>query len=391
MKILIFGGAFDPPHKGHVSILKKAIQYTDFDKVLVIPTGTPTHKNNCIAPFDVRVYMAKEAFCNIAENIEICDYEGISFKDNYTYLTLQYLQEKYDNPEIFMLIGSDSLINLKTWKNIDYIIKNCTILAFARENKVERIMQIEAEKLTQNGAKIHIIKNDIVPASSSDYREKIHDNINLNDILPENVNKIVIENKIYSSDETERLKGTSKLLAKLMLDEKRYQHTLNVEKLAVELGQIYHVDTDKLRISALLHDILKYASNDILLHRTQQSDIMQNTHIKPLQTLHGFAAADYAEKELKIKDKEILWALRSHTCGRSEMQDIEKIIYLADMLCAERKFDKKEYLLSIARENLDKAMCESLKHSIEWVQSKGNAVDLDSVQALEYFEKLLNS
>ena len=73
MKILMFGGAFDPPHKGHISILKKAAEYTDFDKILVIPTGTPTHKKNCVAPFDVRLHMAKLAFEPIGENVQVID------------------------------------------------------------------------------------------------------------------------------------------------------------------------------------------------------------------------------------------------------------------------------------------------------------------------------
>lgn len=391
MKVLIFGGAFDPPHKGHISILKKAIQYTDFDKILVIPTGTPTHKNSCMAPFDVRLFMAKEAFSDISDKIEISDYEGTSLEDNYTYITLQHLKKEYENPEIYMLIGSDSLLNLDTWKDVEYVIKNCKILVFARENGIDDVMKSQADKFINQGADIDIINSDIVCASSSEYRKTVQNNDNLNNILTDKIQNIITENNIYSSDDVKRLKGTAKLLAKLMLDDKRYQHTLNVEKLAVELGKIHNIDVDKLSVSALLHDILKYAPKHILLHRTEQSGIIQNTQNKPMQTLHGFAAADYAEKELNIKDTEILWSLRSHTCGRSGMQDIEKIIYLSDMLCEERNFDKKDYLLSIAKQNLDKAMYESLIHSIKWVKSKGKTVDSDSTDALMYFEKLLNS
>ena len=69
MKILLFGGAFDPPHRGHISILEKASKYTDFDKIIVMPTGTPTHKKGCTAPFDVRMYMSQIAFGGITENV----------------------------------------------------------------------------------------------------------------------------------------------------------------------------------------------------------------------------------------------------------------------------------------------------------------------------------
>jgi predicted HD superfamily hydrolase involved in NAD metabolism len=146
---------------------------------------------------------------------------------------------------------------------------------------------------------------------------------------------------------------------------------------------------DKLRVAALLHDILKNAPKDILLHRAGQSGIINRIEDKPKQTLHGFADADYAEKEMGITDSDILWAVRSHTCGRYGMSDMEKAIYLADMLCEGRKFEGRDYLLDLARKNLDLAMHEALVHSVEWIRFRGNAVDTDSLEALDYFKKLL--
>lgn len=386
MKILLFGGAFDPPHKGHVSILKKAAEYTDFDKVIVMPTGTPTHKKGCVAPFDVRLHMAKLAFGDIAENVEISDYEGTSLKDDYTYLTLEYLREKYDNPHIYMAIGSDSLLNLDSWKNAQQVMQNCTILAFAREDDVQDDMLEKKNELEKSGADIQFINVEPIEFSSSKYRKGFGEENE--EFLPQNVQRIIDEYDIYAQDDITRWKGTAKLLAKLLLDEKRYIHTLNVEKLAAELGTIYSLDVEKLRVAALLHDIMKNAPYDILLHRAKQSDIINRIEDKPKPTLHGFAAAHYAAKEMDVQDEDILWAVKSHTCGRYGMQDMEKVIYLADMLCEERKFDGKDYLLDIAKQNLDRAMLESLRHSLEWIKSKGNTIDTDSLDALQYFEKM---
>ncbi|MBE6894835.1 MAG: nicotinate (nicotinamide) nucleotide adenylyltransferase [Ruminococcaceae bacterium] len=387
MKILLFGGAFDPPHKGHVSVLQKAAQYMDFDKIIVMPTGTPTHKKNCVAPFDVRFYMAKQAFESIGENVEISDYEGTNLKDDYTYLTLEYLKEKYNNPHIYMAIGSDSLFALDSWKNSGQIMKNCTVLAFAREDDIGRDMQQKTEELEKLGAEIEFVKTQPIEFSSSQYRKGFGEEGE--EFLPKAVQDTIDEYDIYAQDDITRWKGTAKLAAKLLLDEKRYIHTLNVEKLAAELGTIHSLDVEKLRVAALLHDVMKNAPYDILLHRAGQSGIINRIEDKPRQTLHGFAAADYAEKELGIEDKDILWAVRSHTCGRKGMQDMEKVIYLADMLCEERKFESKEYLLSIAKQNLNDAMLAALQCSIEWIKSKGNIIDTDSLSALEYFEKLL--
>lgn len=385
MKILLFGGAFDPPHNGHLSILKEASQYTDFDKIIVMPTGTPTHKKGCMVPFDVRLHMAEQAFADVADNVEISDYEGTNLKDDYTYLTLRYLKEKYDNADIYMLIGSDSLFSFTSWKNSDEVLTNCTPVVFARQDNLEEKIVAEIDKIKAAGHNAVYIPHKVTEVSSSGYRSSKHDD----SILPQKVEAVTDEYFLYSDDETQRLKGTAKLLAKLMLNEKRYQHTLNVEKLAAELGELYSLDVDKLRISALLHDILKNAPKDILLHRAGQSGIINRIEDKPKQTLHGFAAADYAEKEMGITDEDILWAVRSHTCGRSGMSDFEKVIYLADMLCEGRKFEVRDYLLGLARKNLDMAMHEALVHSVKWIESKGNVVDTDSLEALDYFRKLL--
>ncbi len=384
MKILLFGGAFDPPHNGHLSILKEAAQYTEFDKIIVMPTGTPTHKKGCMVPFDVRHYMAQLAFGKVDSDVEISDYEGTNLKDDYTYLTLRHLKEKYDNADIFMLIGSDSLFSIDSWKNSPEILANCTPVVFARKTGVEQEIYDKIAQLRAQGANAVYIPYKVTDVSSSGFRGGQHSD----SVLPGAVDAVIDEYHLYDDNETKRLQGTAKLLAKIMLDEKRYIHTLNVEKLAAELGIIYHLDVDKLRIAALLHDILKHASYDILLHRAGASGIINRIKDKPKQTLHGFAAADYAEKELGITDEDILWSVRSHTCGRSGMTDMEKVIYLADMLCEGRKFESRDYLLSLARKNLDLAMYKALVHSVEWIKSKGNEIDTDSLEALEYFRTL---
>ncbi|MEG1801427.1 MAG: adenylyltransferase/cytidyltransferase family protein, partial [Oscillospiraceae bacterium] len=105
MKILLFGGAFDPPHLGHIAILKSALKCEDFDRAVIMPTGTPTHKKGCTAPFEVRKFLCETAFCPLSPIVEISDYEGVNFKQDYTLFTIQHLKKSYENAEIYMLIG----------------------------------------------------------------------------------------------------------------------------------------------------------------------------------------------------------------------------------------------------------------------------------------------
>lgn len=386
MKILLFGGAFDPPHLGHISILKSALNYESFDKAIIMPTGTPTHKNNCIAPFDVRKYLAEKAFCPLSPIVEVSDYEGRSLVEDYTYRTIEYLNKTYENSEIYMLIGGDSLLKLKEWFEYKQIIKACRILSFARQENEEEKIKSEIKALSKDGADIQFIKSEVKQLSSTQIRLLEQKDSDVGTLVGADINEIIEKYNLYSSDNYKRQYGTSQLLVNILLDEKRRIHTLNVEKLAVELSNRYGLDEKKARLAALLHDIMKNAPQDILLHRAQQSDIITKINAKPLPTLHGYAAADYVQKEIKLFDEDIIAALKSHTCARKDMQDFEKVIYLADMLCEEREFLGKEDMLKCAFISLDKAMEQALEQNIEWLKARGKVLDIDSVNAFAYFK-----
>ena len=87
---------------------------------------------------------------------------------------------------------------------------------------------------------------------------------------------------------------------------------------------------------------------------------------------------------LGIEDPEILSAIRCHTTGKPDMSLQDKILYLADMTSAERDWPGVEALRALEMEDLDRALCEALKQSIDFVEEKGGALDPESVAAYEY-------
>lgn len=389
MKILLFGGAFDPVHIGHINLLKTAVQHFSFDKIIIMPTGTPAHKNHCITPFEIRKHMAELAFADISDNIEISDYEGNNLQQSYTWKTLEHLENVYPKSEKYLLIGSDSLINFTKWAEFRYILKQCTLICLARNEKERKIISSSKQLLQECDGKVEILYGDILTISSSDIRLLSEKSEKVEAFVPQNVALIINKFNLYSRDDYKRWTGTSQLLVQLMLPDKRQIHTNNVKKLSVQLAKIHKADVNKALICALLHDILKYADDEILLHRAEHSDIINKISLKPKQTLHGYAAADFACKELNIQDEDMLNAIKSHTCGRAGMSKLEKIIYLADMLCEERKFSQKEFLLDYAYKNLDMAMYLALKQSILWLKENNKTIDKDSLIAFNYFEKII--
>lgn len=388
MDILLFGGAFDPAHTGHIGILKAALEYKDFHKVIIMPTGTPGHKQGCTVPFAIRKQLASLSFEALSDKIEVSDFEGESLEKSYSYITVSHLKCLYPKAKIYFLIGGDSAILFTQWKNWKYLLENVELLIFSRDEGDSDKVSVAAAALEALGGKCQLIKSTIVPISSTNLRENLSKGLEVKEFLNPQVYAYIKEYNLYSPDYYERNIGTAKALIPLLLKSKRAIHSFNVEKLAIELAQKYSLSVEKARLCALLHDIMKEAPEDILLHRAYQSDIINQIQAKPLPVLHGFAGADFAQKELGITDEETLWAIRSHTCGRAGMGDMEKVIYLADMLCCERDFPEKDYLLSCAFENLNFAMKEALKASLKWIRQKGAVVDDDSLKALEYFEQL---
>ena len=388
MDILLFGGSFDPVHNGHENILRTALEYKKFDKIIIMPIGSPGHKPSCKAPFAVRKHLVELAFGDIGVEMEVSDFEGNSRQKSYSYITVDHLKNLYPNSRIYFIIGADSAINMHKWMNWQYLAQNVIFLVFDREEEANPRLLQAVENIQQYSPDTVIIKSKVFPVSSTQIRNLAGEGQTITGLVDVKVQPIIEKYQLYSNDFYEKNINTARLLIPLMLREKRAQHTHNVAKLAVELARMYGVDTQKAELAALLHDIMKQQPDDIMLHRARQSDIIEKIDSKPMPVLHGFAAADYARREMGIEDEEILMAIKSHTCGRKNMTDIEKVIYLADMLSEERNFPEKEPLLALARQNLDIAMEQALKDSINWLKERGGEIDRDSYEALEYFTAL---
>lgn len=387
MDILLFGGSFDPVHNGHINILRETLKARSFDKVIVMPTGTPGHKASCKAPFEVRRHWAQLAFSPLGDDIEVSDYENRQEGKSYSYLTVNHLKEEYPDSRIFFLIGEDSAKTMPTWRNWETLARNTAFLVLARDNDGDEDLRRAVDAIREISPDTRYIKAPVFEVSSTQIRRMARAGIDLSGLVPEKVNEEIRSFDIYSDNTYKKNVGTAKLLISLLLREKRAKHTYNVAGFARQLAERFGVDADKAYLAGLLHDIMKQVDEETLVRRAVNSE-GEKARTKPLPVLHGFARADYIKKEMGIEDEDIINAIRSHTCGRAGMSDLEKVIYLADMLSPERQYPEKEYLTEIALKDLDLAMEAALRESILWVKTKGGVLDEDSQEAYEYFKKL---
>ncbi len=132
MRVCIFGGTFDPPHIGHLLIAQTVCEAEKFDKILFIPANIPPHKKNISAVND------RLAMLNLAikgnPNFEISDMEIERGGVSYTIDTLKDIRSSFikAEDELFYLIGSDSLLGFKKWKNPKEILKHCNVVVAIR-------------------------------------------------------------------------------------------------------------------------------------------------------------------------------------------------------------------------------------------------------------------
>lgn len=126
------------------------------------------------------------------------------------------------------------------------------------------------------------------------------------------------------------------------MGEKRYFHTLEVEKMAARLGEIYAPQQiQMLRAAALLHDITKERSADEHIAICEEAGLtVSETERKAPKMFHAKTASlVIPQKYPEYATPEILTAVRYHTTGRDNMTIEEKIIYLADYIDMSRQFE----------------------------------------------------
>lgn len=146
MKIGIFGGCFNPPHKMHIEIARKLIKQGMLDKVIFVPTGNNYTKAELV-DIENRIEMLN---CIIdKETMEVSDISR-NLNYSYTFQVLDYFNGKYKGAQIYFICGTDNLKEFKTWKNYEYILTNYKLLVVARNgDNVDKLIQ-EYSKYVDN-------------------------------------------------------------------------------------------------------------------------------------------------------------------------------------------------------------------------------------------------
>ena len=208
----IFGGSFDPIHKGHIESLKSVTEKLNLSKVLVIPNKVSPLKDLSVASSMEKIKMLEIAFKDFKE-IEIEDYELKKEGPSFMIETLQYLDKKFGKKKHFLLIiGEDSFQSFNRWKNYQNIIKMTSLLVMNRPglkiDLTKKAIELHQDCIENTNeandfkkGKIYFIKIKPNPTSSTHIRENLDDQSVLSEGLDDDVLKYLKEQKIYNKDD----------------------------------------------------------------------------------------------------------------------------------------------------------------------------------------------
>jgi nicotinate-nucleotide adenylyltransferase len=195
-RIGIFGGTFDPIHRGHLHIADGLREKLDLDQIIWVVAGKPPHKRGqIVSDDDDRIAMVQLALGDrtgdIVSRVEV-DRPGPS----YTVDTLEKLTAEFGPAHYFFLMGEDSLRDFPTWRDPEQILALADLGVVGRPG-IDTDLADLAASLPELDGKIHLAPLDELPYSSSEIRQRVANGQPIADHTVEPVVQYIRDHGLY--------------------------------------------------------------------------------------------------------------------------------------------------------------------------------------------------
>ncbi len=369
MKIAVFGGTFDPPHTEHANLLAAANSELAPDWIYVVPAGIPPHKTRKVSPAPLRLNMT-ELFISGQKNAQVYDGELLREGKSYTVLTLRELKKQNPDAQLLLLMGADMLKDFPNWKNPQEILSLAHVCVCLRGEEMKNAKKAKAFFKKRFSAECTVLSYHGREVSSTAIRCKAAIGLDYEkDTLPQ-VGTYLRQQGLYLQPWTDRVTTA--------LSPKRKEHTLGVMLTALSAAKRLGVHEDSAFTAAALHDVAK-AYPDAF------SDVIPSKVPGPVK--HQYAGAELAKREMGITDNDVLNAIRYHTSARAGMSNLEKLIYVADMIEPGRNYPCVKKLRKLFDKNFEQCFLACLKHTVKHLKKQKKEVYPLTEDALRYYRK----
>lgn len=387
-RIGIMGGTFDPIHEGHIQMARAAMKEAKLDRVLMIPTGNPPHKQG-ITPAEDRWKMLCAACAQeeglYPDRLEL-DRPGVI----YTIDTLSILKEKYPKADLYYIIGADTLMELCHWRDYERVLSMCTFLVCPRAwHYTPAQLTLERKRLTELGGSIVMLDMEPVDVSSTALREALQKG-EPTPLLPVAVREYCGIKGLYGM--ARRIPQADAWMDKLFaaLNRKRFAHTLCVAHTSRQLARAHGLDVRRAEIAGLLHDCAKCLPLEEMRAITRAHSLTGDESLMESGALlHSLTGAYLAAAEYGVEDPDILRAIACHTTGKPEMTRLDMAVYLADKIEPTREeYPLLNKVRLMAQLSLEKAMLLSIEGTSKYVKKGGKALHPATLETIAWLHTL---
>lgn len=192
-RIGVFGGAFDPPHRGHTALAQAALQHLNLDLLLVVPTGSAWHKSRPLSAPQHRLAMCELAFGDIPQaRVDGCEIARSG--PSYTVDTLRDAQQAYPGATFFLLMGQDQAQSLGNWSRAEELPALATLCVAARADAAAQPLAA----LSFLGVPLLQIPMPAVPCSSTAIRDALAAGRDTGTLLAPAVARYIARHPLYA-------------------------------------------------------------------------------------------------------------------------------------------------------------------------------------------------
>ena len=195
LRIGLFGGTFDPPHRGHIAVAADVADALDLDQVLWIPASQPPHKASLsTAPLVLRLEMT-HAVIGVDSRFKLSRIEAERMGPSYTVETAYALKDDCPKAKLFLIIGTDQFRQLHLWRDPERLLSLVELVVMDRggQQGAEHVPNVPG---AENAHFVPVRKIDI---SSTDVRVAVNDGQNVSTLIPAAVEEIILREGLYRS------------------------------------------------------------------------------------------------------------------------------------------------------------------------------------------------
>jgi nicotinate-nucleotide adenylyltransferase len=191
MRVGIFGGSFDPVHQAHLVHAEQCREQAQLDRVLFIPAPRPPHKRSGpLASFGDRVAMLNLAIADQHSfSVDTCEQNRPG--PSYTVETLRFLRQRDPGDQFFLIIGSDSVRDLGSWREPEEIARLCALLIVQRPGFENTLPATQFQ--------YQLVVSPLLDISSSAIRQQCLQGKSIRYQVPEAVLNYIVLHHLYES------------------------------------------------------------------------------------------------------------------------------------------------------------------------------------------------